>query len=93
MLDSSGMYPDGFYDRKKSFKPKTTSYTRIQRRPRYVQIDFGLSRQYSSRDVVDDPLRGGNKSAPEHRLQRPCNPFYTDIYYIGNLVREKFIAV
>lgn len=96
MLDPSGMYPDGFHpveiDRKKNFKGKATAYTRTQRPPRYILIDFGLSRQYSSREVVDNPLRGGDKSAPEHKLQRPSNPFYTDIYYIGNLVREKFIT-
>lgn len=97
MLDPSKMYPDGFHpvqiDRKKNFKGKATAYTRTQRPPRYILIDFGLSRQYSSRDVVDYPLRGGDKSAPEHKLHRPSNPFYTDIYYIGNLVREKFITV
>ena len=97
MLDPSRMYPDGFHpvkiDRKRNFKGRATAYTRIQRPPRYILIDFGLSRQYTSRVVVDIPLRGGDKSAPEHRQQKPCNPFYTDIYYIGNLVRQKFIKV
>ena len=97
MLDPSRMYPNGFHpvkiDRKRNFKGTATAYTRIQRPPRYILIDFGLSRQYSSRTVVDSPLRGGDKSAPEHRQQRPSNPFYTDIYYIGNLVREKFMKV
>jgi len=97
MLNPTGMYPDGFHpvqiDRKTNFKGKATAYTRTQRPPRYVLIDFGLSRQYYSRDVVDYPLRGGDKSAPEHKLQTQSNPFHTDIYYIRNLVREKFIAV
>jgi hypothetical protein len=97
MLDPSGMYPNGFHpvqiDRKKNFEGKATAYTRTQRPPRYILIDFGLSRQYLSRDAVDYPLRGGDKSAPEHKLPRPSNPFCTDVYYIGNLVREKFIAV
>jgi hypothetical protein len=97
MFDPSGMYPNGFHpvkiDKKRNFKGKATSYTRTQRPPRYILIDFGLSRQYSTRDVVDEPLRGGDKTAPEHRIQRSSNPFYTDIYYIGNLVREKFVMV
>jgi len=59
----------------------------------YYFIDFGLSRQYPSRDVMDEPLRGGDRSAPEHRSQRRCNPFQTDIYYIGNLVRQEFMEV
>jgi hypothetical protein len=97
MLDPSRMYPYGFHPvkigRKKNFNGKAIAYTRTQRPSRYLLIDFGLSRQYSSRDAVDDPLRGGDKSAPEHKLKRQSNPFYTDIYYIGNLVREKFTKV
>ncbi|KAI0265928.1 hypothetical protein BC834DRAFT_955198 [Gloeopeniophorella convolvens] len=94
MYDPSGMYPHGYHpvktERNKNFKGKATSFTRTQRPPRYYFIDFGLSRQYSSRDATDEPLRGGDKSAPEHRSKKPCNPFHTDIYYIGNLVREEF---
>jgi hypothetical protein len=97
MLDPSQMYPNGFHpvklDRNRNFKGKAASYTRTQRPPRYILIDFGLSRQYSSREVTDNPLRGGDKSAPEHQSHRPSNPFHTDIYYIGNLVREKFTMV
>ncbi|KAH9970468.1 hypothetical protein BJV74DRAFT_259645 [Russula compacta] len=97
MFDPSGMYPNGFHpvkiDRKRNFKGKTTAHTRTHRPPRYILIDFGLSRQYSTRDVTDRPLRGGDKSAPEHRTQWPSNPFHTDIYYIGNLVREHFMKV
>jgi hypothetical protein len=97
MLDPSGMYLNGFHpvkiDRKRYFKGRATAYTRTERPPRYILIDFGLSRQYTTREVLDEPLRGGDKSAPEHRSQRLCNPFYTDIYYIGNLVRDEFIKV
>ena len=59
---------------------------------RYV-VDFGLSRQYPSRQETDEPLRVGDKSVPEHRNGTRCNPFYTDIYYLGNLVRREFIQV
>ncbi|KAI0296104.1 kinase-like domain-containing protein [Multifurca ochricompacta] len=94
MFDPSGMYPKGFHpikiNRCKNFKRNAKRYTRTQRPPRYYLIDFGLSRQYSSRDALDEPLRGGDKSAPEHQHGGPCNPFQTDIYYLGNLIREKF---
>jgi len=95
MFDPSGMYPDGFHpikvNRSRDFKGKARSFTRTQRPTRYYLIDFGLSRQYSSRDVSDEPLRGGDKSAPEHRDGRMCNPFHTDIYYLGNLIRDSFM--
>jgi hypothetical protein len=97
MFDPSEMYPKGFHptqlDRSRNFKGKAKRYTRTQRPPRYYLIDFGLSRQYLSRRALDLPLRGGDKSAPEHRNATRCNPFYTDIYYLGNLVRREFIKV
>ena len=97
MLGASGMYPNGFHpiknNRNRNFKGTAKAYTRTQRPPVYYLIDFGLSRQYISRDVTDEPLRGGDKSAPEHRLKGRCNPFQTDIYYIGNLVRHEFMEV
>ncbi|KAH9954057.1 kinase-like domain-containing protein [Russula dissimulans] len=95
MFDPSWMYPEGFHpvkiDRKRTFKGKATAYTRTQRPPRYILIDFGLSRQYTTREAMDHPLRGGDKTAPEHRSKRLSNPFHTDIYYLGNLMREHFI--
>lgn len=95
MFDPSKMYPKGYHpsqiNRSKDFKGRAKRYTRTDRPPRYYLIDFGLSRRYSSRNVVDEPLRGGDKSAPEHKRGRRCNPFPTDIYYLGNLVREQFL--
>lgn len=95
MFDASRMYPKGYHpiqlNRNLNFKGQAERYTRTARPPRYYLIDFGLSRWYSSRDALDEPLRGGDKSAPEHRHRRRCNPFRTDIYYLGNLVREHFM--
>ncbi|KAI0294525.1 kinase-like domain-containing protein, partial [Russula brevipes] len=95
MFDPSGMYPQGFHPtqmkRSRDFKVTAKRYTRTQRPPRYYLIDFGLSRQYVSREALDEPLRGGDKSAPEHRNGTWCNPFHTDIYYLGNLVRQEFM--
>jgi hypothetical protein len=97
MLDPSGMYPKGFHpiqiNRSRDFQGKPQQYDRTQRPPRYYLIDFGLSRQYNSRNALDDPLRGGDKSAPEHQHRRRCNPFHTDIYHLGNLVRERLMKV
>jgi hypothetical protein len=97
MFDPSEMYPEGFHpiqmSRNRNFKGSARRYTRTERPPRYYLIDFGLSRRYTSRDVFDEPLRGGDRSAPEHQDGRLCNPFHTDIYYLGNLVREEFMRV
>jgi hypothetical protein len=97
MYDPSEMYPQGFHpiqmDRSRDFKARAKRYTRTQRPPRYHLIDFGLSRQYHSRNALDVPLCGGDKPEPEHRNVTRCNPFYKDIYYLGNLVRREFIQV
>jgi hypothetical protein len=58
---------------------------------KYYFIDFGLSRWYDSEDKVplEVPIRGGDKTVAEFQkgIHKPCNPFLTDIYYAGNLIR------
>ncbi|KAI9447457.1 hypothetical protein H4582DRAFT_2136910 [Lactarius indigo] len=94
MLEPSKMYPTGFHpvkrDRDRNFKGKATAYTRTQRPTRYLFIDLGLSRQYPARDIIDEPLHGGDRTAPEIKSRKWSNPFHTDVYYIGNLIRGEF---
>ena len=100
MLDPSYMFPESFHPadigRSKDFRRKAKWYSRTRRPTRYLLIDFGLSRRYDPANgpPLDKPLRGGDKSAPEHQDRvTPCNPFPTDVYYLGNLVREYYIQV
>ena len=100
MLDPSGMYPDSFHpadpSKRKDFRQKAKGYSRTRRPTRYLLIDFGHSRFYdpANGSPLDEPLSGGDKSAPEHQDgQTPCNPFPTDVYYLGNLVREDYMEV
>ena len=99
-LDPSNMYPESFHpvrlSRSRDFRHKAKAYTRTRRPSRYLLIDFGLSRYYDPANgpPLDKPLRGGDKSAPEHQDGKTlCNPFPTDVYYLGNLVREYFMQV
>ncbi|KAH8988761.1 kinase-like domain-containing protein [Lactarius hatsudake] len=98
MFDPTNMYPESFHpvdrERSKDFRRKVKGYSRTQRPTRYLLIDFGLSRRYdpAAGPPLDDPLRGGDKSAPEHQDGTTrCNPFPTDVYYLGNLVREDYL--
>jgi hypothetical protein len=100
MLDPSNMYPESFHpveiDRSRDFRRKAKWYSRTRRPTKYLFIDFGLSRRYDPANgpPLDKPYRGGDKSAPEHQdMTRPCNPFPTDVYYLGNLIREDFMQV
>jgi hypothetical protein len=100
MLDPSNMYPDSFHPadmrRNKDFCRKAKRYSRTWRPSRYFLIDFSLSRLYDPANgpPLDDPVQSGDKSAPEHQnRETPCNPFPTDVYYLGNLIREDFMQV
>ena len=100
MLDPSGMYPNSFHPadprKSKDFRRNAKGYSRTRRPARYHLIDFGLSRLYDPANgpPLDRPLRGGDKSAPEHQDGKtPCNPFPTDVYYLGNLAREDYMQV
>jgi len=99
MMDARPTYPKMYHPeistRSRDWKSKAKHYTRTSRPVKYYLIDFGLSRQYAADDTapLELPIMGGDKSVPEFRVTRsvPCNPFPTDIYYLGNMIREDFI--
>jgi len=98
MMDPRPLYPKLYHPaarlRSRDYKGTAKHYTRTAHPVRYYLIDFGLSRKYNPDDgpPSEDPIRGGDKTVPEFQnLAEPCNPFPTDIYYIGNLIREHFI--
>ncbi|KAJ6631577.1 hypothetical protein B0H10DRAFT_2159825 [Mycena sp. CBHHK59/15] len=92
MMDGTPLYP-------RDFSGKVSHLTRTQRPVKYYITDFGLSRRYPP--GVHAPLEpiivGGDKSVPEFRknedgvLPMKCDPFPTDVYYIGNLIRSDFL--
>ncbi|KAI0041032.1 hypothetical protein FA95DRAFT_1565793 [Auriscalpium vulgare] len=100
VLDPSGMYPDSFHPIKKNrtlnYHWFAKSHTRTQRPPRYYIIDFGATKYYDPADgpPLDFAIRGGDKTVPEFRNfpnVPPQNPFPTDIYYLGNMLRRDFV--
>ena len=64
---------------------------------KYYFIDFGLTRRYDPKDGPprEHPVVGGDKTVPEFKNWNGqlLNPFPTDIYYIGNMVRYTLLAV
>ncbi|KAJ7761187.1 hypothetical protein DFH07DRAFT_883708 [Mycena maculata] len=95
--DATKLYPQGFHP----VSPwVNTAYDRLSRAitrtecwPHYYFIDFGLSRRYSpaAGPPLEDVILGGDKSPPEHSRNSQCNPFPTDIYFLGNLLNIHFI--
>src|ERR1700684_2053960 len=99
MMDGS-MYPDGWHPCVPSQNVDYTSdaryFSRTQRPPNYYLIDFGLSRRYNPNDgpPLEYPILGGDKTVPEFQTSDDArDPFPTDVYYMGNMVREGFIQV
>ncbi|TFY60102.1 hypothetical protein EVJ58_g5351 [Rhodofomes roseus] len=100
MMDAAAMYPDMWHPQvpnlKYDYLGEAKHYSRTERPPKYYYIDFGLSRKYdpNSGPPQELPIFGGDKSVPEFQgdgYDRPANPFFTDIYYLGNLMRTQFV--
>ncbi|KAK7024924.1 kinase domain-containing protein [Favolaschia claudopus] len=95
ILQDPDIYPDGDFHPSSFWmdaarKHLSRPITRTECWPRYHLIDFGLSRQYdpSHGPPLEGVILGGDKTPPEHRISLACNPFPTDIYFLGNLLRS-----
>lgn len=95
------MFPVGYHpaapSRTLDFQREAKHLPRTLARPRYFLIDFGLSVRFddTEKTPLADPVRGQDKSVPEF-ANGTCSqydPFPTDIYYLGNLIREHFLEV
>ncbi|KAH7917813.1 hypothetical protein BV22DRAFT_1200202 [Leucogyrophana mollusca] len=98
MMDPTSLYIDPFHpcqpSLKRDYNGSPRHYTRTQRPPKYLLIDFGISRRYDPSDTnpLEDPIWGGDKTVPEfQKSNEPRNPFPTDVYYLGNLIRGDFL--
>ncbi|KIY47449.1 hypothetical protein FISHEDRAFT_11906, partial [Fistulina hepatica ATCC 64428] len=98
MMDTS-MFPHGFHPFLSLWPPdlknRANFLTRTECWPRYYLTDFGLSNSFDPSRGRPKALvvKGGDRSAPEHRTRKPCNPFPTDVYYIGNMIKTDFLDV
>lgn len=102
MLDAKPMYTVQWHPvaplYNRNFTGRSKHYSRTERPPKYYYIDFGLSRKYNPDDGPprELPIFGGDKSVPEFQdegYNKPADPFATDVYYLGNLIRTTFLEV
>ncbi|KAJ7282662.1 kinase-like domain-containing protein [Mycena rebaudengoi] len=102
MMDGSALASEPFhpvvYTFTRDFKGRVSYRTRTQHPVKYYLTDFGLSRRYKpeERPPLEVPIPGGDKTAPETKPINSsdppaCDPFPTDVYYLGNLIKEQFI--
>ncbi|KAJ6590333.1 hypothetical protein B0H10DRAFT_2092561, partial [Mycena sp. CBHHK59/15] len=78
---------------KRDFSGKAPHRTRTQRPVKYYLTDFGLSRKYKpeERPPLEPMVGAGDKSPPEYQIGGDYDPFPTDVYYLGNLIRGEFL--
>ncbi|KAF9803772.1 hypothetical protein IEO21_09579 [Rhodonia placenta] len=102
MLDPKPMFPDMYHplcrNKKRDFTGTAKHYSRTERPTKYYYIDFGLSRKYNPEDGPprELPILGGDRTVPEFQgegYDMAVDPFPTDIYYLGNLIRMAFLQV
>ncbi|KAJ7782417.1 kinase-like domain-containing protein [Mycena maculata] len=103
MVDAIPLYPRPYHpvrqEQRRDYKGRASYITRTRHPVKYYLIDFGISRKYPPdvRAPSEPIIVGGDKSAPEFQvtptgeLPIECDPFPTDVYYIGNLMRRDFV--
>jgi hypothetical protein len=105
MLDPEDMYPDGFFTgrsylnhRTPDLSARAKGFTRMQCSPRYYWIDYGLSSVYEHPERPGTLrvlyARGGDRDIPEtQKRQQYADPFATDVWWAGNLIRTRLVEV
>ncbi|KAI5825113.1 hypothetical protein K523DRAFT_283738, partial [Schizophyllum commune Tattone D] len=101
MMDASPLYMVPFHpmrpDMRRDYKGDSEpTFTRTERPVKYYLIDPGLAVQYDTVDPppLEIPVLGGDKTVPEfvaNGMSKPYNPFPTDVYYLGNWIRQDFL--
>ena len=97
MFSQKQWHPRAYW-RTLDYSEPSQHLSRTERPVRYFYIDFGLSRKYDADDASprELPIFGGDKTVPEFQddgYDKPADPFRTDIYYLGNLMRTTFLDV
>ncbi|KAJ3846558.1 hypothetical protein EV368DRAFT_88825 [Lentinula lateritia] len=85
----SPMAPKKRYD----WSGRALHFSRTRCPPRYYLIDFGCSRMYdpSQPRPLEYSLKSGGYIPPEGLADIPCDPFATDVFFLGNLMRTSFL--
>jgi len=97
VMDASLMYPDGYHPiaTKKNYnwRGRARHHSRTRHPPKYYLLDFGFSLIYepSQPRPLEYSLKSGGYEAPEGKANTPCDPFATDVFILGNMMRTSFI--
>ncbi|KAJ3760669.1 kinase-like domain-containing protein [Lentinula raphanica] len=96
-MDANTMYTRPFHPiepkKRYDWSGRALHHSRTRRPPKYYLIDFGHSRMYdpSQTRPLKYALRSGGYTPPEGDKGIPCDPFATDVFLLGNLMRTSFL--
>ncbi|KAJ2915958.1 hypothetical protein MD484_g4421, partial [Candolleomyces efflorescens] len=97
MMDGKEMYPQDFHPVQHQMKKDYSGlvknkYSRTEKAPKYYILDFGLSRRF---ELDEEPEAldtvGTDTTVPEYRNEYPIDPFFVDVYCVGNMLRQEFL--
>ncbi|KAJ3769589.1 kinase-like domain-containing protein [Lentinula raphanica] len=96
-MDGNSMYDRPYHPikpkKRYDWSGRALHHSRTRRPPRYYLIDFGQSRIYDSSQSrrAGYALKSGGYTPPEGLEGTPCDPFATDVFLLGNLIRTSFL--
>ena len=99
MMDPSPLFYTGFHPINPAFTKDYRSRSQTKYRTaapvKYYLIDFGESKYYDPKinPPLDRPGRTQDRSVPEYDVPGLYNPFLTDVYLIGNMIKSHVMAV
>jgi hypothetical protein len=100
MMDATSLFPIPTHpvatNKSRDLSRVVRPYPRSERPPQYYLIDFGISLRFQqdALPALVKPVFGADKSVPEYRKKKePSDPFATDVYLAGNLIRQHFLQV
>ncbi|KAJ3996370.1 kinase-like domain-containing protein, partial [Lentinula boryana] len=98
-MEANAMYTRQYHPicpkKRYNWSARALHHSRTRCPPRYYLIDFGQSRMYDPSQPcgTEYALRSGGYTPPEGLADTPCDPFATDVFLLGNLMRTTFLDV
>lgn len=101
MYDPSLMYPEGYHPvmihMTRDLKRRAKHYSRTEYPPMYYITNFTHAKRYQrSEGILESPVIASDTSVPEFqgsKFRQRHDPFATDVYLLGNLIRNEFMEV
>ncbi|KAJ4499775.1 kinase-like domain-containing protein [Lentinula lateritia] len=96
-MDANPMFTRQYHPikpkKRHNWSGRALHHSRTRCPPTYFLIDFGQSRMYnpSQPRPSEYALKSGGYTPPEGDADIPCDPFATDVYILGTMIRTSFL--